>query len=236
MLNRLTLKRYTWNEAILQFIKQNQDISHSSVFKGTLYEHTVMRELNEKLAMKELQKVGGANDRGVDIKGQWPLDIIFRKTVPIVHLEQNAIPTRCTIHGTSLKPLSKKLQENGGKLDPIKVLVQCKAFSFSKVSPRELRELLGTFASVVPDTQRKRTIIMMCSPNLLTKEGLSLVNALRVPLIYLRIEMLRQSGGAYDLCNSGRLLNYYENDYAAALLQGCGIKEWLKLSLYKNRT
>lgn len=193
-----------------------------------------MRELSEKLAMTKLQKLGGANDHGVDIKGQWPLDFIFRSTNQIVQSDKSSIPKRCSVQGTTLKPLRAKIEETQGVLDPIKVLIQCKAFSTSKVSPREFRELVGTFASLVPISQRKRTVILMCSPNMLTKEGLNLMNTVKIPLIYLRIEMLRQLGGKYDFCNSGRLLNYYENDYAAALLKGCCIKEWLNLSLYKT--
>lgn len=224
-------KRYSSNNAILRFIRQNQEISQSSVFQGTLYEHTVMRELSEKLNMIRLQKVGGSHDRGVDIRGRWPLACLFGQVNKVVSLDN--VPKRCKIHGTALKPLRCKIDENEGKLEPLNTLVQCKAFSGSKVSPREFRELVGTFASLVPDSQRNRSIMMMCSPNLLTRDGLSLINTVKVPLIYLRIEMLRQIGNCYDVENSGRLLNYYENDYAATLLRGCGIKEWLKLSLYK---
>ncbi|CAR28808.1 ZYRO0F12430p [Zygosaccharomyces rouxii] len=232
MLRPIIWKRPSSNDAILQFIRQNQEISQSSVFQGTLYEHTVMRELSGKLSMNQLQKIGGSHDRGVDIRGQWPLDFVFGQVTKVVPLD--AVPKRCKIHGTTLKPLRCKIEENDGKLDPLKALVQCKAFSGSKVSPREFRELVGTFASIVPDSQRNRSVILMCSPNLLTKEGLSLINTVKVPLIYLRIEMLQRIGDNYDVDNSGRLLNYYENDYAAALLQGCGIKEWLKLSLYRR--
>lgn len=225
-------KRCSSNNAIAQFIKQNQEISQSSVFQGTLYEHTVMRELSEKLHMNHLQKIGGSNDRGVDIRGQWPVDFLYREVSKLVTLDE--VPKRSKILGTTLKPLRRKIDESDGKLDPLRALVQCKAFSGSKVAPKEFRELVGTFASLVPESQRNRNVIMMCSPNLLTKEGLNLINAVKVPLIYLRIEMLQQIENDYDVKNSGRLLNYYENDYASALLQGCGIKEWLKLALFRR--
>lgn len=232
MLRPSIWKRCSSNNAISQFIRQNQEISQSTVFQGTLYELTVMRELSEKLNMSQLQKVGGSHDRGVDIRGQWPLNYLFGQVNKVVSLDD--VPKRCKIHGTTLKPLRRKIDENDGKLDPLKALVQCKAFSDSKVSPREFRELVGTFASLVPDSQRNHSIIMMSSPNLLTRDGLSLINTIKVPLIYLRIEMLQRMGDNYDMEKSGRLLNYYENDYAAALLQGCGVKEWLKLSLYRR--
>lgn len=231
MLSPIIWKRFSSNGAILQFIRNNPEISHSTVFQGTLYEHTVMRELGEKLHMIELQRIGGSNDRGIDIRGRWPLDFVFDRVRRVVSLEE--VPKRDKIHGSALKPLRRKLDEKRGQLEPLKVLVQCKAFNALKVSPKEFRELVGTFASNVPDTQRNSTVIMMCSPNLLTKEGLNLINTVKLPLVYLRIEMLKRISDGYDLPNSGRLLNYYENDYAAALLQGCGIKEWLNLSLYK---
>ena len=227
---RLTIKRWKSNEAIQNFIQQNQSIAQSSVFQGTLYEHTVMRELQYKLAMTKLQNTGGANDKGVDIKGCWPIGKIYDTMNGILQLDSLAIPKRCQANGAIFKPYRHKMATEA----QLKVLVQCKAFRSSKVAPREFRELVGTFVSMVPSTQRNNTIIMMCSPNMLTREGITLINSVRMPLIYLRIEMLQPEGTGYNLVDSGKLLNYYENDYAAQFLQGCGIKEWLKLAMFNK--
>lgn len=226
-----SVKRWVSNEAIRGFIKENQSIAQSSVFQGTLYEHTVMRELQEKLAMTKLQNTGGANDHGVDIKGSWQVGRIYDAMNPILQLDSLEIPKRCMVNGATFKPFRHKMS-TGAEL---KALVQCKAFTSSKVAPREFRELVGTFVSLVPNAQRNKTVIMMCSPNMLTKDGLSLINSVRMPLIYLRIEMLQQEEAGYNFIDSGRLLNYYENEYAAQFLQGCGIKEWLKLAMFKKQ-
>lgn len=232
MLNRLraaTGRRWQSNASIKRFIEENQSIANTTVFQGTLYEHTVMRELQEKLAMTQMQKTGGANDRGVDIRGSWDVSKIFHAMNPILKLDQLEIPARCKFNGVTFKPFRHKLPRE----TQLKVLIQCKAFTSSKVAPKEFRELLGTFTSLVPSRQRNKTAIMMCSPNMLTKDGLRLINSVAMPLIYLRIEMLRLKGAQYDIADSGRLLNYYENEYASQFLQGTGIKEWLKLSMFK---
>ncbi|QLQ81860.1 hypothetical protein HG537_0G01140 [Torulaspora globosa] len=221
-------RRWQSNSTIKRFIDENRAIAHTTVFQGTLYEHTVMRELEGKLAMTNLRKTGGANDRGVDIRGSWNISKVFNTMSPILKLDQTEIPARCKFNGVTFKPFRHKLPRE----TQLNVLIQCKAFTSSKVAPREFRELLGTFTSQVSNSQRNKTAIMMCSPNMLTKDGLSLINSVSMPLIYLRIEMLRQRGTEYDI-DSGRLLNYYENEYAAQFLQGMGIKEWLKLSMFK---
>lgn len=223
-------KRWVSNDAIRNYIEQNRPIAQSTVFQGSLYEYTVMRELQNKLAMTQLKKIGGANDRGVDIKGYWRIDRIYQAMNPILLLDQFDVPKRCKINGAVFKPFRFKIPTE----PKLKILVQCKAFTYSKVAPKELRELVGTFASLVPASQRNKTVLMMCSPNMLTKEGLNLINSIRMPLIYLRIEMLQFKDNDYDV-STGRLLNYYENEYAAEFLQGCGIKEWIKLSMFKRQ-
>lgn len=46
--------------------------------------------------------------------------------------------------------------------------------------------------------------------------------------------MLTAHHGHYDLQDSGRLQNYYENEYAAQLLNGCGVTEWIKFKQYQK--
>ncbi|EHN00079.1 YOR305W-like protein [Saccharomyces cerevisiae x Saccharomyces kudriavzevii VIN7] len=223
------------NSAIQAYIKQNAAVAHSTVFQGNLYEYTVMRELSEKLRMTKLQKIGGAHDGGVDVRGNWPVDYIYVKTSSLIpSLETtDTIKRTNSQNGFVLKPLKYRMVDHTFK--PLKVLVQCKAFTKSKLSPKEFRELVGTFTSLVSSSQRNKTVCIMCSPHLLTKDTLKLINNISLPMIYLRVEMLKEKpDGEFDLRNSGRLVNYYENSYASALLKDCRISEWLKLGIYKN--
>ena len=113
--------------------------------------------------------------------------------------------------------------------------MQCKAFNKSKVTPKEFRELIGTFNSMVPRRKWKSSVMIMCSPHLLTPDGLKLINNINISLIYLRIGQLnKKSDDSFDLVQGGKLLNYYENDTANKLLLGCGINECLKLGLNNN--
>lgn len=222
-------KRKVCNGTIQKFIQHNQSINQSSVFQGTLYEYTVMRELHHKLSMYNLERVGGANDRGVDIKGHWRVSEIQNRMNPILNLDQVEIPKRCNVKGSIFKPYRGKSMPHD-----LKVLVQCKAHTHAKVGPKEFRELVGTFTSVVRRPETSKTVMLMCSPHVLTKDGLKLIDSVPMPIIFLRVEMLRLKDGLYDLVNSGRLLNYYENQFCQQFLQGCGISEWLKLTMYRS--
>lgn len=223
-----------YDDILTNFISQNQSIINSTVFQGTLYEYTVMRELHVKLFMDNVNKVGGAHDGGVDITSTWNINRIRGRVGTVMDLDKlyprDKIPKRIKLHSGTVTPLIHKIANDENiNLD---VLVQCKAFNNSKVSPREFRELIGTYNSMVPRRKWKSSVMIMCSPHLLTPDGLKLINSIDISLIYLRIGQLNKTAGnSFDLANSGKLLNYYENETANRLLLGCGINECLKLGL-----
>lgn len=231
---RYVAKRFVHNDTLKKFIHENSHIAGSTVFQGTLYEYTVMRELKNKLCMDKLRRSGGSYDHGIDIKAKWPLDRIYSVINDQIGLVKE-VPSRVLVNNTIFKPLKHKLTE-GKKFKPLDVLVQCKSFTSSKITGKEIRELMGAFAYNVTSAKRNHTVIIMSSPNFLTKDGLQMMNSLTIPLVYLRIEALKSHQGWYDLDYSGRLLNYYENEYASKLLDDCGVQQWLKLAAYKDRT
>ncbi|CAB4252937.1 similar to Saccharomyces cerevisiae YOR305W RRG7 Protein of unknown function [Maudiozyma barnettii] len=223
------------NAAIERYISLNKHTAGSTVFQGTLYENIAMREMSQKLGMTNLERIGGAHDGGVDITGDWSVVPIYKKMEQVLGPYRDKIPKRCTVNGARLSPIANKI-ESGNEVTSLRALVQCKAFTSSKVTPKELRELVGTFGSLVNNSERDKFVVIMCSPHLLTKDGLKLINGLRIPLIYLRIGMLRLLQGQenYDFENSGKLINYFENEYAMQLLQGCRVNEWIDYDIYKN--
>ncbi|SCV99455.1 LAFE_0A03554g1_1 [Lachancea fermentati] len=225
-------RRRVHNEGLRKYIEENTRISKSTVFQGTLYEHTVMRELRDKLLIEKMEMCGGSYDAGVDIKGKWPLNKIY-DAVNSSHGLTKDVPKRISVNGCSFKPLKHKLMAPA-PFKPLNVLVQCKAFKNTKITGREMRELMGTYSLNVPSNKRNQTVFIMSAPNLLTRDGLLVMNSLAIPLIYARIEMLKSHQGWYDLEYSGKLQNYYENEYASKLLDDCGIHEWLKSAAYKN--
>lgn len=228
------IRRLT-NDAIEQYILNNKSIQGSTVFQGTLYENVVMRELGQKLEMTSLERVGGAHDGGVDVTGEWNIAHIRSKMDKLLGAYPDHIPKTRSINGVRLSPVVNKLKQ-GKEVLPFQTLIQCKAFTSSKIAPKELRELVGTFSSRVPHKERDKTIMFMCSPHVLTADGVKLMNELRLPLIYLQISLLRflTDNDQLDLDNSGHILSYYENDYAMKFLEGCRVPEWLKLRAYRH--
>lgn len=226
-----------YNDLLINYINGNQNIIKSTVFQGNLYEYAVMRELHEKLFMDNLSKVGGAHDGGVDITAKWNLNKIYstiRKEVDLVTMyPPENIPKRIKLKSKMINPIIHKLSR--GEDVEFDVLIQCKAFNKSKVAPKEFRELIGTYNTLVSPKKRNSSIMIMCSPHLLTPDGLKLINSIDMSLIYLRISQITQiSDKSFDISHSGKLSNYYENDTINKLFKGCGIQEFLKLSLYNK--
>lgn len=215
-------------DTIQRYIVANEGIANSTVFQGTLYELTVMRELMEKLRMEHMQVVGGSYDGGVDIRGRWDVTPIITEVDRHIHFEE--LPKRIKVNNTTIKPWRHRVK-------PSKYLdcyVQCKAFNSEKITGRQVRELIGVFAMQVPLSKRSSSIMIMSAPTLFTKDGITLFNEAQIPMIFTRVEMISALGnGNFDVENSGKLLQYYENDYASKLLANCGIKEWLKLRAYE---
>lgn len=223
------------NVAIEQYITSNKNIHGSTVFQGTLYENVVMRELGQKLRMSSLERIGGAHDGGVDITAEWNIAGIEAKMSQVLGAYADHIPKTRSINGVRLTPIINKINQ-GKELIPLRTLIQCKAFTSAKIAPKELRELAGTFSSLVPDRERDKTIMFMCSPHILTADGVKLINKLRLPLIYLQIGLLQfmAKSNKFDLEGSGHIISYYENEYAIKLLEGCRVAEWLKLHAYNH--
>ena len=229
--------RRNHNETIRRFLKSNANICGSTVYQGKLYENVVLRELSQKLLMDKLTIVGGPRDGGIDLMGRWDISKIFNIMDKRMSLRQQYIgkvPARYTLNGTTFKPIFNTLME-GRKLLPLKVLVQCKAFTSSNISAREIRELAGVAAAMASPKDRNRTIFLMCSPQLITRDGLNLISSVNLPMIYARISLLKRlSPTTYDLTNTGCLVSCFENEYAARLLWGCGVREFLQLAPHTN--
>ncbi|CEP62300.1 Rrg7p LALA0_S05e02454g [Lachancea lanzarotensis] len=226
--------RSNHNSAIRKFLKENEAIAGSTVYQGSLYEHTVARELAEKLSMKQLEICGGSYDAGIDIRGTWPLDRIYNANKD--KSSSVLVAKKVSVCGAQFKPIIHRLGTPNKPFKPLNVLVQCKAFSSAKITGKEVRETMGAFSSAVPGNKRNQYMLVLASPNFLTRDGLNVMNGLAIPLIYTRVEMLKPHQGWYDVENSGKLQNYYENAYAAGLLEGCGVSHWLKFRQYNRAT
>lgn len=239
ILHRTFLRRLSGGDnAILKFLRENRAIEGTTVHKGTLYELTVERELRRKLLMQELEVVGGANDGGVDLTGKWPLGSIYRNCINKSVITEPKLPLKGSrINGKLIKPLINRLQTDPEESRlTIDAVVQCKAFT-SKISPKEIRELAGTFLSLYPTKQKSDSLglAIMCSPHLLTTSSIKLIDQLNIPFIYLRIETLQPTDSEeYDLSNSGHLQGYMVNQVLKHYLSRTGFEEWMKFELYNE--
>lgn len=233
---RFVRSSHDYNSDILKFVASNTLISDSAVYKGKLYELTVQRELYNKLRIGQLDVVGGAHDGGVDIKALWSLFPIFQGALDAGVIKEPSLPLKGTrINNTLVKPLVNQYDIKNKIAPSIEVLVQCKAY-VSKISPKEIRELAGTYLSLTAKNKASlSTIPIMCSPQLPTSSSLKLLEKLNIPFLYLRINTLRHGSlNDFELTNTGQLMGYLMNPILKGYLEGSGFEEWMKFELYNN--
>lgn len=225
------------NDSILRFLRDNKAIVGSTVHKGTLYELTVERELRRKLLMQDLDVVGGSNDGGVDLTCKWPVSLIYQNCIAKSAITEPKLPLKGSrINGKLIRPLINHMDNGPLSALTMDALVQCKAFT-SKISPKEIREMAGTFLSIFPNKRKSDALglAIMCSPHLLTPSSIKLIDQLTVPFLYLRIETLQLiNSEEYDILNSGQLRGYMANQVLKQYLVGTGFEEWMNFELYNE--
>ncbi|KAK6512749.1 hypothetical protein TWF506_008918 [Arthrobotrys conoides] len=108
----------------------------TTVFTGTLYEYTVLAALTRCLPGISLTRVGGRDDAGVDLLGQWELPRIPRR-IPIT-----------TTTSTSDNNNTDDGNTNNNEPEILPLTIQCKNVQQkSWKGPQYIRELEGALAS-----------------------------------------------------------------------------------------
>ncbi|KAF3209160.1 hypothetical protein TWF192_010925 [Orbilia oligospora] len=132
----------------------------TTVFTGTLYEYTVLAALTRCLPGISLTRVGGRDDAGVDLLGQWELPRIPRRRIPITTTTTTTIPStnnnnnNNNNYNTSENNNDDKNNNNNPTNPPendpeiLPLTIQCKNVQQkSWKGPQYIRELEGALAS-----------------------------------------------------------------------------------------
>ncbi|KAH3682843.1 hypothetical protein WICPIJ_006182 [Wickerhamomyces pijperi] len=193
----------------------------TTTFVGTSYELLVQRQLTSILQMKKLEHMGGSFDYGIDLKGKWDLSP-YKPTSQ----EQEVLPIP-VFKGKKIKPIISK------KSQIIDVLIQCKNHSV-KLTAKHIREISGIYNFSVTSVKRSKTFMIVCSPTILTPQGITQMNAVDIPIIYIWLEKLRKKSidsKEYDIegYEGGQLKGFYCNDFATCLLQGLNVEADIQL-------
>ncbi|KAF3314124.1 hypothetical protein TWF173_004993 [Orbilia oligospora] len=117
----------------------------TTVFTGTLYEYTVLAALTRCLPGISLTRVGGRDDAGVDLLGQWELPRIPRRRIPITTTTNNN-----TNENNNDNDNNNNSPTNPPENDPeiLPLTIQCKNVQQkSWKGPQYIRELEGALAS-----------------------------------------------------------------------------------------
>lgn len=179
----------------------------SRIFRGTFYEFQVKEALTRHLKLKDLTRVGGAGDNGIDIFGKWQL-------------------SQLKGHGS----LSSKRPE-------LHVLIQCKNYAskIKPLTIRELAGA-HDFHTNCHVSNLSPIVMFLVSPSPLTKLALAQMDTSSVPLVHVRLSpMKREVSGIenedYLIKNwSAYFLGpIYMNEAAQAVLQDCSVEKELRL-------
>lgn len=204
----------------LDYCMRNEADSKSTVFNGTLYELYTKKFLERAFHCKDLIKVGGKGDEGVDLIGKWDLSYFHNKS-------QQLFP--------NLEPETDSILHQKHKLDDINVLVQCKNLK-SKLKPSLIKELTGIFYFHRHDP--KNTFMFIVSPHILTPSALRLFEATDCPMIHIQISTLyNNTDDVYNLAQyqGGVFSGLYLNTPARRLLSGIRIQDILGENAFHSK-
>ncbi|KAH3903182.1 uncharacterized protein SCODWIG_03910 [Saccharomycodes ludwigii] len=126
-------------------------------------------------------------------------------------------------HGIDI--VGKYLQKNT-------LLIQCKCFQKQKLTGKEIREFMGAVSmfkelNSIKNNDNQQVLSLIASPNLITKDGILVMNKLPIPMVYLQISKLKVDTFATQGIKpmTGKIIAMYEND--------CSLKTYKISALHK---
>lgn len=211
---------YTDLASYFKYAESTNLRTETTAFIGTSYELLVQQQLEKFLNLQKLMHMGGSFDNGIDLKGKWDLS----QYKPVDLNLESLIPE--AFKGKKVKPIVTK------KSQLVDVLIQCKNHS-SKLTAKHIREISGIYNYSVPSAKKSKTLMIVCSQTILTPQGITQMNVVDIPIIYIWLEKLRKQSiesTDYDLKGyiGGQLKGFYCNDFSTCLLHGLDVSSQIE--------
>lgn len=195
-----------------------------------MYEYSCLSFLKNNLNCKNMVRIGGANDKGLDLVGKWNLKPYYDaltnipKTFPLTTLVSKSVE-----HS---KKGALSLENN------VNILVQCKHYS-KKIKPNLVRELSGTYSFHVSSrNSSKNNILFLMALTSFTDEALKAFDTFSFPAVFLRVQPMVNNDlntiFNIDSWDRGCLQSFHMNHKARSLLKGLNLE--LHLSVLAKRT
>ncbi|KAK6461283.1 hypothetical protein DFJ63DRAFT_221957 [Scheffersomyces coipomensis] len=228
-------------QTYLNYCKINQVNLDTPVFRGTFYELYLLHFLQDYLHCRNLMKVGGAYDNGIDILGKWNLNHFYQRSDVFKSAKEKSskIPTTSLLK-QAIEVSDPTTSKSSISLEnDINILVQCKNSS-KKITAKVIRELTGIYyyhinGGALKSPSATKTLIsthylFLVSPTRLTPQGIAQLDQSQIPIIHMRIDPLQHNpnksideDSVYKLENwdiGGQLYSIYLNTVARKLLTG----------------
>lgn len=212
------LEKYTDVKSYLDYASYKNLKTNSGIFIGNLYELEVKRCLEEKFKIQSTLHQGGSNDKGIDINAIWRPAEIFEQENSIELPE----PKIQIVNSKRVKPLIYRNNQS------LKIFVQCKCFSTSKIDPKLIREIKGSCQEYFKK-HGNSAVFMLASTNGFTKIGKEDFDKASIPLIFSKFSRPRLINSKLpykkESWEMGKLMGIYMNPMAIALFKGL---DWIK--------
>lgn len=198
----------------------------STAVRGTLYEFTAKAYLSQFLEMDSLIRIGGANDGGIDIVGNWNLkNYVNLEDIREMKINKKSLLYKSIEYNNFM---NNKVNRNHISLENINVYVQCKNYE-RKIGPQTVRELDGILNYHLSSKVKKfSSILFLVSPFPLTKQGLAQFEGSDFPMIHCKLTPMKLLGGMniYDSTNwnGDNIDTIYMNDVARTRLAGLNLE------------
>lgn len=217
---------------------RNQNVNlNSTIFKGTLYELSAKAFLEQWLHCKDVIKVGGSYDYGIDLRGKWNLREYWNRVAvnnPRELKSFGQLLKASDAYKTDVGSTSNKLSLK----NDINILVQCKNYD-QKVKASVIRELIGIYHFHI---NKKKDFVLnyifLISLHNLTKQAQLEIDKIDIPVVHCKLKPLHFIGGdVYDITNwtGSDLDSIYLNKLSRKFLTGLSLEIQFKLITLGNQ-
>ncbi|GME70186.1 unnamed protein product [Ambrosiozyma monospora] len=232
--------KYNDLKSYMNYARQSSLSTNSTVFQGNFYEMTFLEFLRRNFKVSRLIHQGGKNDKGIDISANWDPIANFETT----EIENGKVMQPVEGGNRKVKPIVLK---KGKQSKNVKLFVQCKCWTKSRIDAKMIREINGTLHNGNTGAARgggpkpgSGNFLMVVTPTGFTRQGQIDFDSSLLPLVFIKFsknELKKGKKDVYDLNNYkfGKFESFYCNPMANALLKGLDWTHFMNLLAVKQK-
>ncbi|GMG20843.1 unnamed protein product [Ambrosiozyma monospora] len=232
--------KYNDLKSYLNYARQSSLSTKTTVFQGNFYEMTFLEFLRRNFKVSRIIHQGGKNDKGIDILANWDPIANFETT----EIENGKVMQPVEGGNRKVKPIVLK---KGKQSKNVKLFVQCKCWTKSRIDAKMIREINGTFHNGNSGGAHggpkpgSGNFLMVVTPTGFTRQGQIDFDSSLLPLVFIKFsknELKKHKKDVYELNNYklGKFESFYCNPMANALLKGLDWTHFMNLLVVNQKS